>query len=64
MAEISIRVVTSPRDLKRFIKFQWVPYKDNPVWVAPLLMDRRKLLDKKKNPFFKHSEAGVLSGRA
>jgi hypothetical protein len=57
MAEITVRVVTTPRDLKRFIKFQWVPYKDNPVWVAPLLMDRRKLLDKKKNPFFKHSEA-------
>lgn len=57
MAEVSTRAVSTPRDMKRFIKFQWVPYKDNPVWVAPLLMDRRKLLDRKKNPFFKHSEA-------
>jgi len=56
MAEVTIRAVESSRDMKRFIKFQWVPYKENPVWVAPLLMDRRKVLDRKKNPFFKHSE--------
>ena len=57
MAEITIRPVQSSRDVRRFIKFQWVPYKDNPVWVPPLLMDRRKLIDKKKNPFYKHADA-------
>ncbi len=57
MAEVTIRPVQSSRDVRRFIKFQWVPYKDNPVWVPPLLMDRRKLIDKKKNPFYKHADA-------
>lgn len=57
MAEVTIRPVQSSPDVRRFIKFQWVPYKGNPVWVPPLLMDRRKLIDRKKNPFYKHAEA-------
>lgn len=40
----------------RFIKFQWKPYEGNPYWVPPLIMDRKKLLNRKKNPFYKHAE--------
>jgi GNAT superfamily N-acetyltransferase len=40
----------------RFIKFQWKPYEGNPYWVPPLIMDRKKLIDRKKNPFYKHAE--------
>jgi hypothetical protein len=57
MGAVTVRPAVTPADMRRFIKFQWVPYKNNPAWVPPLLMDRRKLLDRKKNPFFKHSEA-------
>jgi GNAT superfamily N-acetyltransferase len=56
MSAISIRPVRSSADEKTFIKFQWVPYRGNAVWVPPLLMDRRKLLDRRKNPFYKHAE--------
>jgi GNAT superfamily N-acetyltransferase len=56
MSAVSIHPVRSAADEKRFIKFQWVPYEGNPVWVPPLLMDRRKLIDRKKNPFYRHSE--------
>ncbi len=57
MSAITVRPLQSPRDVRRFIKFQWVPYKGNPVWVPPLLLDRRKLIDRKKNPFYKHAAA-------
>lgn len=40
---------------RAFIKTQWLFYKNNPNWVPPLLLDRSKLLDTKKNPFYKHS---------
>jgi GNAT superfamily N-acetyltransferase len=40
----------------RFIKFQWKPYEGNPYWVPPLIMDRKKLIDRKKNPFYRHAE--------
>lgn len=55
MSATTVRPVISKADQKRFIKFQWVPYKGNPMWVPPLLMDRRKLIDRKHNPFYKHA---------
>jgi hypothetical protein len=57
MNPVVIRNASSPGDVKRFIAFQWEIYKGNPYWVPPLLMDRRKLMDKKKNPFYQHAEA-------
>lgn len=36
-----------------FIKFPWKIYANDPNWVPPLIMDRKKFLDREKNPFFK-----------
>jgi GNAT superfamily N-acetyltransferase len=55
MGTVTVRPVLSKSDEKKFIKFQWVPYKGNPAWVPPLLMDRRKLIDRKNNPFYRHA---------
>ena len=57
MNSIVIRRVSTGSDRRRFIRFQWKIYKGNPAWVPPLLMDRRKLMDKKKNPFYTHAAA-------
>jgi len=54
---VEIRLVESDSDLMKFIKFQWKVYKNDPYWVPPLLMDRKKILNKKKNPFFQHASA-------
>jgi len=56
MSTVEIKTVSSKKDLMRFIKFPWAIYKDDPNWVPPLIMDRKKLLDKKQNPFFQHAE--------
>lgn len=56
MSSVSVRPLRTKRDEKRFIKFQWVPYKGNPAWVPPLLLDRRKLMDRRKNPFYEHAD--------
>lgn len=56
MSTVHVRPVRTSSDEKVFIKFQWKIYEGNPYWVPPLLMDRRKLIDKKKNPFYKHAE--------
>lgn len=56
IASVVVHPVRSKRDEKRFIKFQWKIYEGNPYWVPPLLMDRRKLIDRKNNPFYKHAE--------
>lgn len=52
---LTVRALAA-NDTMPFIKAQWEFYKDDPNWVAPLIMDRKKLLDQKKNPFYKHSE--------
>ncbi len=57
MSSIKISTVSTSNDLMRFIKFQWKIYKGDKYWVPPLLMDRKKILSKEKNPFFKHAEA-------
>lgn len=56
MNTVRIEKVTSKKDLKAFIKFPWEVYKGDPNWVAPLIMDVKEKLDKKKNPFFEHSK--------
>jgi len=53
---VQIRTVTSQSDTNAFIDAQWLFYKNDPNFVPPLKMDRRKLLNKKVNPFYKHAE--------
>jgi hypothetical protein len=41
----------------RFIKLPWRVYRNEPHWVPPLVSERKKFLDRRKNPFFEHAEA-------
>jgi GNAT superfamily N-acetyltransferase len=54
---VDIRPVRSRRDLDRFIKLPFRLYEGEPNWVPPLIADRRRFLDRSKNPFFEHGEA-------
>ena len=49
---VSIKEVTSPNELKKFIKFPFSLYKGNPYWVPPMLLDEYKVLNKDKNPAY------------
>ena len=42
---------------KRFVEFYYDLYSDCPYWVPPLYMDAYLPLNRKKHPFFEHSEA-------
>ncbi|MCX6133439.1 MAG: hypothetical protein NTU47_06450 [Ignavibacteriales bacterium] len=63
MSAIQIQPVVTNSDREQFIKFLWKIYEGNPNWVPPLLMDRRKLMDKKKNPFYQHADAEFFLAR-
>jgi GNAT superfamily N-acetyltransferase len=41
----------------RFIRLPWRLYRNEPMWVPPLISERKKHLDRDKNPFFDHAEA-------
>lgn len=57
MSTVNIKTVQTQNELMQFIKMQWKIYKGDPNWVPPLIMDRKKILNKKKNPFYKHAQA-------
>ena len=62
--EIEITQVASRADRDAFIKFPWRIYADDPVWVPPLLIERKKFLNRKKHPFFEHGDAALFLARA
>jgi hypothetical protein len=43
--------------VKRFVEFYYDLYKDCPQWVPPLYVDAYLPLNRKKHPFFEHSDA-------
>ncbi len=57
---IEIKNVESKRDLKEFIRFPWKVYKNDPNWVAPLLMEMKMKFNPKKNPYYEHSEVELF----
>jgi GNAT superfamily N-acetyltransferase len=71
MDGLSVRRVGSRKDLIRFIKFPWKVYTGDDYWVPPLIAERKKILDRSKNPFYQHAEIelflaekdGQLAGR-
>ena len=54
---LEVRPVAGKRELTTFIKLPWRLYRNERNWVAPLLFDRKRFLDRSRNPFFKHAEA-------
>lgn len=61
MPEIIIKTIQTKKDLLNFIKSAWKIYKDDPHWVPPLIYDKKKILDRNKNPFFKHAEMELFA---
>lgn len=57
MSDLQIEIVKNSKELKKFIKFAWKVNQKDPNWVPPLFMDRLKVLDKTRNPFYQHAEA-------
>jgi GNAT superfamily N-acetyltransferase len=55
--KVDVRPVASRRDLTRFIKLPWRLYRNEARWIPPLVSERRRFLDREKNPFFAHAEA-------
>jgi hypothetical protein len=49
---ITIKEVSDTKELKNFIKLPYTLYKGNPYWIPPMLLDEKKVLNKKKNPAY------------
>lgn len=54
---ITVKQVTSKKDLASFVKFPFKIYKDCAYWVPPLIKDELETLNEQKNPVFKNADA-------
>ena len=54
---VKITIVTGKTDQNQFIRLPWSIYRDDPNWVPPLIIDQKEMFDKRRFPFFGHSEA-------
>jgi len=57
---ISIAKVISKKEVKQFINFPHDLYRNDKKYVPELYLSISEVLSKKKNPFFKHSEAELF----
>src|SRR5439155_20992945 len=60
---IEVSEVTSRRERDVFIKFEWQIYANDPVWVPPLIIERKRFLNHKRHPFYKHGDAALFLAR-
>lgn len=58
MTNLSLQIVpvNSPAEFKRFIRLPAQLHKNDPLYVAPLEMERNESLSPKHNPYFQHAE--------
>ncbi len=57
MSEVAVRAVRGRREMREFIRLPWRVYEGDPFWVPPLLAERRRFFDRRRNPFFRQAEA-------
>lgn len=58
---IEIRPVQTPREKHAFLTFPWQIYRNDPLWVPPLLPERRKAIDPSRGLYFKGGYADFFA---
>lgn len=54
---ITLKEMTTKKEMKQFVKFPFSIYKNNNYWVPPIIKEELETLDKNKNPAFENAEA-------
>jgi GNAT superfamily N-acetyltransferase len=57
--DLSIRQITHPQDIERFIRFPFHVYSGDPNWVPQLLSEQRKGFDPTHNPYYDHADVAL-----
>jgi hypothetical protein len=60
---VSVEPVRGRRELTAFIRVPFDLHGEGTPWVPPLISERRRFLDRSKNPFFEHAEAEYFLAR-
>jgi len=60
MSNVRVFEVESSALLNTFIRFPLKLYRDDPNYVAPLIVERKEFFDKKKNPFYRSAKVKLF----
>ena len=63
MSTVKVSQVTSSKEMRAFVRFNYELYKDCPYAVPDLLEDTLEVLDARRNPAFRFSEAAFFLAR-
>lgn len=59
-----VEIDTADRaQVREFLDLPFRLYRDTPQWTPPLAMDARRTLDRRRHPFYRHSEAAFFLAR-
>ena len=62
-AALRIEPLDASADMRAFLRLPWRIYRDDPHWVPPLLVEQRKLLNRRKHPFHQHADVEYFLAR-
>lgn len=63
MIEIQKIDTSSFKQVDTFVRFHYDLYKGHPQWVPPIVGDIKTMLNRKKHPFYEHSDADFFLAR-
>ena len=62
-AELTVTPVEGRRELREFILLPFRLYQGVDQWVPPLISERKRHLDRRRNPYFQHADAEYFLAR-
>jgi GNAT superfamily N-acetyltransferase len=63
LAEIEVLAVDGKKALKEFVELPYELYRDDPLWVPPLRIAVKELLDREKHPYYANAEVEFFLAR-
>lgn len=55
-----VTIITTDAERKQFLEFPYQHYEDDELWVPPLRMEQKKLIDTQKNPFYNNADISLF----
>jgi GNAT superfamily N-acetyltransferase len=62
-SNVEIVPVQDQQGRERFVRFPWRIYRDDPLWVPPLIRSQLHTLDPQRGSFFRYGEAALFLAR-
>lgn len=54
---LEVRPVRTARERKQFLTFPWHLYRNDPLWIPPIMRERATISDPSRGPFFRNGDA-------